>query len=294
MAKSKSTTPALHIANDDDYTPTLAVIEDTATEPEIVTRLADTIPYVAPPKDYLPAIVASLVGLVAVTLGVFGLVANASFLGSFGAAGFSAVLLTALGVCIELLAMVLPMLAAVLSARKDRHGLIIAWSIWGLCVALVLINSCGFSSRFIGDGVFAREQVTDSTTAKKAELAALRAQRQAVHELRSVAELDATLATLKPNGKAHERASVSRAEAIARDTLDGKISTLESTLASAPAIASADPGAATAANIVKWLTAGIITPSEHDFATLRIIILTLLPCCAGALLNLSTRSFVRA
>jgi len=82
---------------------------------------------------------------------------------------------------------------------------------------------------------------------------------------------------------------VSRAEAINRDTLDSRISALEQELASAPAVALADPGAAVAADMLGWLTHGVVVPSTHDFQIIRLIILTLMPAFSGPLLGLSLR-----
>jgi hypothetical protein len=257
-------------------------------KPEL-SELEAYIPKPLQPKDYTPQIVATVIGLTAVGLAIFGLVCNATYLSAFGAPGLSSWLLTGLGVAIETLALGLPSLATVLDCRGDKRGSYIAWSLWVPAVAMVLINSCGFSSRYINDSTFAREQVTDQASGRKAELANLRIQRQAIAELRSVASIDATLASLKPSGKAHERASIARAEAINRDTLDTKISTLESALASAPAIASADPGAAVAADMLGWMTHGIVVPSIHDFQIIRLIILTLMPAFSGPLLGLSLR-----
>jgi len=144
-----------------------------------------------PPKDYTPQIVAIAIAVTAAGLAIFGLVCNASYLSGFGASGLSSWLLTGLGVAIELLALVLPTLGTVLSCRGDKHGSYIAWGLWVPAVAMVLINSCGFSSRYITDSTFAREQVTEHTSDRKAALANLKAQRQAIHELRSVSELDA-------------------------------------------------------------------------------------------------------
>jgi multisubunit Na+/H+ antiporter MnhB subunit len=261
-----------------------------------------------PPTDYTPHITAVAIGLTALGLAGFGLVANASFMVTSGAPGFQAVVLCGLGVAIEVLAFGLPTLATLLSP-KDRHSATIAWCIWGLCVTLVLINSCGFSSRYIGDGVFAREQVTDERSNRKDELAALKTQRSAIKELRSVAELDTLISNSRQNAlyshsegcskimgvrdrdfcKALQASLLGRTEASSRDTLDGKIAAFESALASAPAIALADPGATVAADMLGWLTRGEITPSVHDFQTLRIIILTVLPAFAGPLLGLAMR-----
>jgi hypothetical protein len=203
----------------------------------------------------------------------------------------------------------LPPLAAILSAHGDRHSATVAWGIWVPCVAMVLINSCGFSSRYIGDGVVAREQVTDHTSAQKAELANLKNQRQAIHELRSVTELDTIVSSSQANPlyrrsqgcskirapeqgefcKVYQQGVLGRAEAISRDSLDSKITALESQIATAPAIAMADPAATVAADMLGWLSHGLVVPSVHDFATLRILILTLMPAFAGPLLWLALR-----
>jgi hypothetical protein len=291
-------------------TPTLSVVEDVAVveSPLPAEVLVDAVAYETPPKDYTALVTAIAVGLTALGLAGFGLVANASFMATSGAPGFQAVMLCGLGVAIEVLALGLPTLATLL-APKDRHSSTVAWCIWGLCVTLVLINSCGFSSRYLGDGMLAREQVTDQRSNRKDELGALKTQRAAIKEVRSVESLDAMISGTQHAApyrrtegcskimgvrdrdfcQAYQSETIGRTEAISRNTLDGKISALESALASAPAVAMADPGATVAADMLGWLTHGIVTPSEHDFATLRLVILTLLPALSGPLLGLAMR-----
>jgi hypothetical protein len=101
-------------------------------------------------------------------------------------------------------------------------------------------------------------------------------------------------AVLKLEGKqadefceTYQQGVLGRAEGLARDSLDSKISALESQIATAPAIALADPGAAVAADMLGWLSHG--GPSVHDFRMLRILILTLMPAFARPRLGLSMR-----
>jgi len=171
-------------------------IAKAVVKPEIASLEAYT-PQPQPPKDHTAQVTSLCIGIIAIALAVFGIVANASFMATFGAPGSAAVVLSALGVVIEILALALPPWAAIVSARGDRHG--------------------------------------------------------------------------------------------ARDTLDSKISALESSIATAPSIALADPGATVAADMMGWLSHGHVIPSVHDFQTLRIIILTLIPAFAGPLLGLAMR-----
>jgi hypothetical protein len=144
-------------------------------KPEIESLKAYTAPP-RPPKtqpDYTRLVPALCIGITAVAPTGFGIVANASFIADRGGPGFAAAVLSGLGVTIEILALGLPPLAAILAAHGKRHSVAVAWCICVPCVAMVLVNSCGFSSRYIGDGAAAREQVTDHTSAQKAELANL-------------------------------------------------------------------------------------------------------------------------
>jgi cell division protein FtsB len=225
--------------------------------------------------------------------------------------GLASVLLCGLGVAIEALALGLPSLAAMLARQHDRAGARIAWVLWVPAVAMALINSCGFSSRYIGDSVAAREQVTDQAQGRREELAHLKAQRASVKELRSVAELETLMATAQAQAavayrrsggcvditkaetaelcKPHQQARAARAQAIQRDSLDKQIRELETAIAAMPSVALADPGAQVAADMINWLTHGLVTLSTHDFQILRILILTLMPAFAGPLLGLAVR-----
>jgi hypothetical protein len=152
-----------------------ARIPNTATRqaPRAKSRVKPKIEYLEAyttslsPKDCTPQITALCIGATAVGLALFGHIRNPSYLSPFGASGLSAILLTGLGVAIEALALGRPTLVTVLACRRDRHGATIAWGLWVPAVAMVPINSCGFSSQYIGDGVFAREQITDQTSATK-------------------------------------------------------------------------------------------------------------------------------
>jgi len=75
-----------------------------------------------------------------------------------------------------------------------------------------------------------------------------------------------------------------------RDAIDADA---ETRLADAPAISSADPQAITAAKLVNWISAGIVTLTTADIGTLRLFLLTLLPQCAGLVLMLAGLTWAR-
>jgi len=75
-----------------------------------------------------------------------------------------------------------------------------------------------------------------------------------------------------------------------RDAIDADA---ETRLADAPATSSADPQAITAAKLVNWITAGIVTLTTADIGTLRLFLLTLLPQCAGLVLMLAGLTWAR-
>jgi hypothetical protein len=280
MAKRQNTTiaPALHVI-DDANLPEVDTLEITDTEPLEV--------YAPLPRDWTPLITGSVVGITAIGLALVALTANISFTASFGS-GFTAVVFTVLAAIIELLALALPPLGTVLASKGDRRGAYTAWLLWVPCCAMVLLSSCGFSSKFLTDATFGRGQIVDFSQGRKTELANLKTQREAIKELRSVAELDAVLSA-KGSRKTHQDAIIARAEATNRDSLDAKISALETQIASAPAVAMADPAANVGSQLLSSLTMGLISPSEHGIALLRTLILTALPATAGLLLSLALR-----
>ena len=78
-----------------------------------------------------------------------------------------------------------------------------------------------------------------------------------------------------------------------RDAIDAELRDAETRLADAPAISSADPQAITAAKLVNWISAGIVTLTTADIGTLRLFLLTLLPQCAGLVLMLAGLTWAR-
>jgi hypothetical protein len=244
-----------------------------------------------------------------VGLAIFGLICNASYRTTFGA-------LDCHPSC-SLDGVLLPRpshwdfltFATVLACRGDRHGATIAWCLRGSAIAMVLLNSCGFSSQYIGDDAFAREQITDHATERKAALQQLKAQRASILELHRVGKIDVLMSRAKTgaayrhtNGypeitapkyravcETHHGLIVERAESVRRDSLDSQIIALEGEISTAPAIASADPGARLAADMPGCIPRGTPVPTIHEFPTPRIVILTLTPAFAGSRLGLCAR-----
>jgi hypothetical protein len=69
--------------------------------------------------------------------------------------------------------------------------------------------------------------------------------------------------------------------------LDIELREAEAALARLPAVSTADPQAETAARLVTWLTASIVSITPHDVHMARVLGMTLLPQLAGLVLMLA-------
>ena len=72
-----------------------------------------------------------------------------------------------------------------------------------------------------------------------------------------------------------------------RDAIDMELRDVQSKLATLPAVATADPQATTAAEMIVWLSAGTFNPAPADVARLRALGLALMPSLAGLILMLA-------
>jgi hypothetical protein len=255
-------------------------------------------------------VLAFILGLTAIGLAVVGLTVNTRFAASFGQTAEAALLLAAIGLTIDLLAIVLPSAAAQLWRDHNVVSASAAWAIWTIALGMTLLAAIGFAATNIGDGVAGRGKHVAEASALSADIARLRTERTAIGEGRSVATIEAEIqraqpaaaavwkktagctdVTLASSGAAcAEVLMLRQALGVAqwRDVLDIELRAAEARLAPLPAIATADPQAAMAADIVGWISAGRIDLSAHDIHRLRVIGLTVIPALAGIIFLFAT------
>ncbi|MPZ36797.1 MAG: hypothetical protein GEU95_01835 [Rhizobiales bacterium] len=255
-------------------------------------------------------ILALVLGLSAIGLAVVGLAVNTRFAASFGQTAEAAVLLAAIGLAIDLLAIVLPSAAAQL--WRDRHILSAssAWAIWLIALGMALLAAIGFAATNIGDGVAGRGKLAAEASALAADVTWLRSERSAIAEGRSVATIEAEIqraqpaaaavwkqtagcsnVTLATSGAAcAEVLKLRQALGVAqrRDALDTELRATEARLAPLPAIVTGDPQATMAADILAWISAGRLSLTPHDIHRLRITGLTVIPALAGIIFLFAT------
>jgi hypothetical protein len=275
-------------------------IECTTVEPTTVERTGAAPPS---PRGAGRIVLAVLLGAAAIGLAVVGLTVNTRFAASFGQTAEAAALLAAIGLVIDLLAIVLPSSAAQLWRDRHRMAGLAAWAIWLIALGMTLLAAIGFAATNIGDGVAGRTKVAAEATGLAADAARLRAERAGIAELRSVATIEAELQQAQPAAAAVWRQTagcsdvtlVVSAAACAevqklrqalgtakrRDALDAQVRAAEARLATLPAITTGDPQATMAADILTWASAGHVNLTPHDIHRLRITGLTIVPALAG-------------
>jgi hypothetical protein len=248
-------------------------------------------------------ILAGVVGAAAIGLAAVGLTVNTRFAASFGQTAEAATLLAAIGLVVDILAIVLPSSAAQL--WRDRHRLagVAAWAIWLIALGMTLLAAMGFAATNIGDGVAGRTKVAAEATGLAADTARLRAERAAIAELRSAATIEAELQRAQPAAAGVWRQTAGCSDvtlaasatacaevqklrqalgtAKRRDALDAELRAAEARLAVLPAITTGDPQATMAADILAWASAGYVNLTPHDIHRLRITGLTIVPALAG-------------
>jgi hypothetical protein len=255
-------------------------------------------------------ILAFVLGLAAIGLAVVGLTVNTRFAASFGQTAEAAVLLAAIGLTIDLLAIVLPSAAA--QRWRDHHvvSASAAWAIWLIALGMTLLAAIGFAATNIGDGVAGRSKHVAEASGLTADVTRLRNERAGITEARSVATIEAEIqraqpaaaavwnrtagctdVTLAASGAACAevlRLRQSLGAAQRRDAVDAQLRAAETRLAPMAAIATADPQAAMAADIMAWISAGRVDLTPHDIHRLRVIGLTVIPALAGIIFLFAT------
>ena len=248
--------------------------------------------------------------IAAVGLAAVGLTVNTRFAASFGQTAEAALLLAAIGLTIDLLAIVLPSAAAQLWRDRHRTTALSAWAIWVIALGMTLLAAIGFAATNIGDGVAGRSKVAAQAIALTADVARLRAERAGIAETRSMATIEAELQRAQPAAAAVWRqtagcndvtlaasgaacAEVLRLRqalgtAQRRDALDAALRAAEARLAPLPAITAGDPQAMMAADILAWASAGHISLTPHDIHRLRVTGLTIIPALSGIIFMFAT------
>jgi hypothetical protein len=268
----------------------------------------------APPVEYAPVtcpprrsaariMLACALLITALALTVIGLTVNTRFAASFGQTAEAALLLAALGLAIDLLAIVLPSAAAQLWRDCHRVAGSAAWGIWLMALGMTLLAAMGFAATNIGDGVAGRSKIATETSGLAADVTRLRTERAGITEARSVATIEAEIARAQPaaatvwrqtagcNDITLAASGAACAEILKlrqalgtaqrRDTIDTELRAAEARLAVLPAITTSDPQAAMAADILAWASAGHVSLTPHDIHRLRISGLTIIPAMAG-------------
>jgi hypothetical protein len=275
----------------------------TEPPPAVSAAVTPAAPAVVPAGSRTTALI---VGATALGLAAVGLVLNAHFAASLGQTGLAAILLAAIGLAVDVLAVALPTAASKLWHAHRRPAALAACVIWVGALAMMLLAGIGFASMNIGDTVAGRAKVANESAGLNARLERLRDERAAISEHRSVAALEAELQRVQPSaqavwkatngcrdvtllrsGKACEgvlRAREAIGTAQQRDAVDAEMRDVERQLAALPAIRLDDPQARTTSDLIGWLSGGLIAPSVQDIHRLRIVGLTVAPACAGLLL----------
>jgi hypothetical protein len=291
------------------------VVTSTRTSQQVAAQLVDRAFRIELPPAQATAVkpVRSLIAMItaivllstAVGLTIVGLIMNARFAASFGQSVEAAVLLATIGLAVDMLAVVLPTVAAQLWHRRSILAAGAAWTIWVAALSMTLLAAMGFASTNIGDAVAGRAKVASESSALTDRIGRLRGERTGISETRSIAAIEVDLQRAQPeaqsvwrvtngcrdvtritSGRACEKVLELR-EALAtaerRDGLDIELRAAEGKLATLPAIVLADPQATTAAEVLAWLSAGAFKPAPGDISRLRALGLALTPSMAGLL-----------
>jgi hypothetical protein len=257
----------------------------------------------APRRGATRIILAIVLFAAALGLTVVGLTVNTHFAASFGQTAQAAALLAAIGLVIDILAIVLPSAAAQLWRDRNPFAACSAWGIWLIALSMTLLAAVGFAATNIGDGVAGRSKVATEATGLAADVARLRAERAGIAEQRGVATIEAELQRAQPAAAAVWRQTAGCSDvtlaasgaacaeilklrqalgvAQRRDAVDTELRAAEARLAALPAITTSDPQATMAADILGWVSAGRISLTPHDIHRLRITGLTVIPALAG-------------
>ena len=179
-------------------------------------------------------------------------------------------------------------------------------------VALSLMAAAGFASSNLADVFAQRSRAAFTAAGIEDTVRRLRTERAGIAEKRSAAELEIQVQRDRPkvdridrdawnDTKGCTRLTTDGVRACApilptlqalsvaqhRDAVDAQLRVAEASLASASTVVAVDPQAQTVAEIVAWITVGLMKPSPADIARLRVLGLVAMPSLAGLVLSLA-------
>ena len=201
-----------------------------------------------------------LLTVAALALAGVGVTMNGWYASSLGSTQTSGWLFLALGIAADLVALVLPSVAAGLWQARQRVTAVAGWAVWLLTFAFAITASIGFASINISDVTTSRSsRVTPAVTAAQTALS------------------DAMSARDRECRGGVGRFCREREAAVAerRQAVEAAVGTVAAT---------ADPQTTAAIRLTTWASLGALRPTENDFAMLRLMLLALLPQISGIVL----------
>jgi hypothetical protein len=274
------------------------------------SHLLGSISAVPTPASILASVMALV--FVALALGGTGIIMNARYAASLGSSDEGATVLAVVGVAVDLLAMIFPSVALALWRRGHRSLAMVPWTMWPVMVVLSLMATAGFASSNLADVFAQRSRAAFTAAGIEDTVRRLRNERAGIAEKRSAAELEIQVQRDRPkvdridrdawnDTKGCTRLTTDGVRACApilptlqalsvaqhRDVVDAQLRAAEASLASASTVVAVDPQAEILAEIVAWITAGLMKPSSADIARLRVLGLVAMPSLAGLVLSLA-------
>ena len=253
-------------------------------------------------------LVALLMFVLAGAVAFFGLRINAWYGATLARDADAAWTLAGLSVVGDVVALVVPAVAAQLRVTGQTIEARAAWVVYAIVTPVALLAAVGFAAVNIADSTAGRDKVATEAAQLRDRIAALTTERAALHELRPVAALDAEIeaqgaalpvwsrtshctdATRRDSLEACapiQRLRQARGEAFRMEQIRSELTNAQTSLAALPAVASADPQGEMAAALIHWLSFGAITPAAHDISMARIVGMTVLPQISGLVLMLA-------
>ena len=238
---------------------TTSPVSPVRSQPVTVTSVTASRPVTASRRSFSSyLLIAASFGLAAV-----GITMNGWFARSLGSSEIAGWLFLAVGVAADLVALAIPASAARHWQKRQRGTAAAGWVIWTMTFAFAVTAGIGFASLNISDVTLSRaSRVTPAVTAAQEALS------------------DSITARDRECKGGVGRFCREREQAVSerRAALDAAMRSVEHT---------ADPQTEAASHIVAWVSRGMVTPSGDDFATLRLILLALLPQVGGILLMIA-------
>jgi hypothetical protein len=201
-----------------------------------------------------------LLTVAALALAGVGVTMNALYAHSLGATETAGHVFLALGLAADLVALLLPSVAAGLWQARLRVTAAAGWAVWAVTFVFALSASVGFASLNISDVTASRaSRVTPAIVTAQAALA------------------DAVTSRDRECKGGVGRFCREREAAVTerRQALDVAMRSVEQ---------AADPQTEASIRIVAWASMGALRPTENDFAMLRLMLLALLPQIGGIVL----------